>query len=126
MDQEKLIRRLEEEIDLIKDECRARGKGIRAFQKKSLRSLESAAIDLETINPSHPDLRLFDELLDYLEGERGYNPDTVAEIKEAQKEDEKLVKLLKKTVVDYRKAEMIRAKAWQKLVRVVKEYQLVR
>ena len=124
MNEANLVKKLENELEIIQEECRARGRGIRAFQRKSITSLETAATELEHINPSHPDVQLFDELILALDGQSAYNPQLYQEIKTAQSEDTRMVKQLKKHIANFKKTDKAREKAIRAIIDLMREYQL--
>lgn len=124
MNEAHLVKKLEKELELIQEECRARGKGIRAFQKKSITSLETAVTELEHMNPGHPDVQLFDELILALDGQSEYNPELFQEIKMAQTEDTRMVKQLKKYITHFKKTDKAREVALLKIIELMRDYQL--
>ena len=124
MNEVSLINKLEQELLLIQEECRVRGRGISAFQERSLGRLEAATGELEGLNPRHPDVQSFDELLGVLEGEVDYDPELFKEVKMAQTEDERMLRELRKHITLYRKADGVREKALKKIIQMMRDYQL--
>jgi hypothetical protein len=119
-----LVKKLEKEISLIVEECRVRGRGIKAIQQRSLRRLESATADLEMINPGHPDVEIFDEILESLEEGMPFDREAFAETKAAQSEDLQMTKQLKKHIADFKKADNAREKAIRRVIEIMRDYKL--
>jgi hypothetical protein len=119
-----LIKKLEKELQIIQEECRVRGRGIKAIQQRSLRRLETATADLEMINPGHPDVEIFDEILESLEEGMPFDTAAFAETKAAQSEDLRMTKQLKKYIADFKRADSAREKAIRRVIDIMREYKL--